>query len=95
MFPALDIVRRTGPPESFRDELYTAIVEYLGSHLWHLREMAARTVCSFLIREDWPTALNKLLEDPEASSNRLHGALLCEKFLLKRVAQTSPDKLRG
>ena len=48
IFPALDIIRRAGPPEGYMDELYDAVAWYLGSNLWHVREMAARALCSFL-----------------------------------------------
>ncbi|OAA68244.1 heat repeat protein [Niveomyces insectorum RCEF 264] len=98
VFPALDILRRAGPPEMHRDALFRAVVHYLGSHLWHVREMAARTVCSFLINQDWAAGLQGLVAGdgggdglparPISSANRLHGTLLSVRFLLGRVAET-------
>ncbi|EPE03524.1 heat repeat protein [Ophiostoma piceae UAMH 11346] len=101
VFPALDIIRRAGSPETHRDELYRAVVHYLGSTLWHVREMAARTVCSFLIVQDWAAGIQSLLTDlgrtTESTANRLHGTLLAFRFVLARVAEiareTVPDKL--
>ena len=95
VFPALDIIRRAGPPEQHRDELYEYIEGYLGSHLWHLREMVARTLCSFLLRDDWVEALRELLSRSQGAANRLHGALLAVKFVLLRKIEGSPDATRG
>lgn len=85
VFPALDIIRRAGPPESHRDELYTLIAAYLGSRQWHVREIAARTLCSFLLNEEWPSSIQGLLEVSRGSANRLHGTLLTIKFFLDRI----------
>ncbi|TPX10842.1 uncharacterized protein E0L32_008231 [Thyridium curvatum] len=93
VFPALDIIRRAGPPASHREELYEYISEYLGSHLWHVREIAARTICSFLIHQDWVAALAQLLERSTGSTNRLHGTLLAVEFVVERLAQLSVDDL--
>ncbi|CAK7233882.1 hypothetical protein SCUCBS95973_008746 [Sporothrix curviconia] len=96
VFPALDIIRRAGPPESHRTELYDAVVPYLGSHLWHVREMAARTVCSFLVVDaDWVAGVQRLLLDKVAlaSANRWHGSLLAVRFVLGRVASVSGDSI--
>lgn len=92
VFPALDIIRRAGPPETHRADLYDAVVHYLGSHLWHVREMAARTVCSFLVNDDdWAAGVQRLLLDKNAltSVNRWHGSLLAVRFALGRVASVS------
>ena len=101
VFPALDIIRRAGSPETHRAELYRAVVHYLGSNLWHVREMAARTVCSFLIVQDWAAGIQSLLagvgRTTESTANRLHGTLLAFRFVLARAAEiareTVPDKL--
>ncbi|CAK7265364.1 hypothetical protein SEPCBS119000_001474 [Sporothrix epigloea] len=96
VFPALDIIRRAGPPDSHYTELYDAVVFYLDSHLWHVREMAARTVCSFFVgKTDWAAALQRLLQDKSAisSSNRWHGLLMAVRFVLRRVASISDASL--
>ncbi|KAK7742126.1 hypothetical protein SLS53_004712 [Cytospora paraplurivora] len=85
VFPALDIIRRAGPPESHRDELYTLIAKYLGSRQWHVREIAARTLGSFLLNEEWLSSIQALLKGSRGSANRLHGTLLTIKFFLERV----------
>ena len=87
VFPALDVIRRAGPPDALRGELFRCVAHHLGSHLWHVREMAARTACSFLIRGDWGQALSKLLEDAGHSQNKLHGALMAARFTLTRARE--------
>ncbi len=96
VFPALDIIRRAGPPEAYRAELYRAVLEHLGSHLWHVREMAARTISSFLIARDWAADVRSLLLDGAlASTNRLHGTLLAVRFVCGRATEVSKDAAPG
>lgn len=95
VFPALDIIRRAGPPHEHRDELYEYIEEYLGSRLWHVREMAARTLCSFLLRDGWIEALRGLLCRSRGAANRLHGTLLTIKFVVERKMDTFADETKG
>lgn len=92
VFPALDIIRRAGPPESHRNELYRLITRYLGSQQWHVREIAARTLCSFLLNENWLSSVKSLLEESRGSANRLHGTFLTVRFFLER---TSMDRIQG
>lgn len=92
VFPALEIIRRAGPPESNRDELFGYITEYLGSRQWHVREIAARTLCSFLLSGDWLAAIKTLLSESRGSANRVHGTLLTIKFFLERKLVEKTDK---
>lgn len=91
VFPALEIIRRAGPPESNREELYGYITKYLGSRQWHVREIAARTLCSFLVSEDWLIAVQGLLGESRGSANKLHGTLLTIKFFLERTIVEARD----
>ncbi|KAI0145897.1 hypothetical protein F4776DRAFT_382398 [Hypoxylon sp. NC0597] len=93
VFPALDIIRRAGPPEEFRGKLYGIIAWYLGSRIWHVREIAARTLCSFLLRPGWLESVADLINGSGTSANKLHGALLTFKFLLERLAEVMPDQI--
>lgn len=95
VFPALDIIRRAGPPEAFREKLYDIIAWYLGSRIWHVREIAARTLCSFLLKPGWIEAIEILIADSKGSANKLHGALLTLKFLLERLLEVMPHLLFG
>lgn len=84
VFPALDIIRRAGPPDSHRAQLYSLVSDYLASHLWHVREIAARTLSSFLVSMDHMKEIISLLERAKTSANRLHGTLLTIKFLVEK-----------
>ncbi|KAI0128637.1 putative death-receptor fusion protein-domain-containing protein [Xylariales sp. AK1849] len=93
VFPALDIIRRAGPPEDYKDKLYDNVAWYLGSAIWHVREIAARTLCSFLLRPEWMASIRDLLQQSHASANRLHGTLLTLRYLLERLLDVMPDQL--
>lgn len=99
VFPALDIVRRAGPPAALRVELQMYIADYLASPAWHVREIAARTLCSCLLHSKWLGSLRSLLVRKETSGssekNRFHGALLTGKFLVERLAEVMPEELTG
>lgn len=93
VFPALDIIRRAGPPGEFKDKLYGIVAWYLGSHIWHVREIAARTLCSFLLKPQWLESMTILLQGSHQSANKLHGALLTFKYLLERLLEVMPGEL--
>ncbi|KAL2164432.1 hypothetical protein VTH06DRAFT_3648 [Thermothelomyces fergusii] len=95
VFPALDIIRRAGPPQEYRLELRKHIEGYLGSSLWHVREIAARTLCSFLLQEDWGQEIGRLLKESKTSTNRLHGTLLTAKFIIERKGDLGVDPNLG
>lgn len=100
VFPALDIIRRAGPPEASRDELYVLVAEYLGSPVWHVRDMAARALCSFMLNDKWVSALESIIFSQGRSAkslhaNRLHGVLLTAKFVFERLTDVSPDLARS
>ncbi|KAJ2904611.1 hypothetical protein MKZ38_007590 [Zalerion maritima] len=92
VFPALDIIRRAGPPKSIRGELFGLISEYLASPIWHVREIAARTLCSFFMHDGWPAGICALGRDSRSSTNRAHGILLTAKFLLERLPEYLLEK---
>jgi hypothetical protein len=89
VFPVLDIIRRAGPPEEHRDQLFSYIEEYLGSRFWHVREIAARTLCSFLLQDGWVDFVRDMLFRCQNDANRLHGALLAIKFIIERKSETA------
>ncbi|EFQ24898.1 uncharacterized protein GLRG_00042 [Colletotrichum graminicola M1.001] len=99
VFPALDILRRAGPPDASRDELYGLVAGYLASPVWHVREMAARALCSFLLKDDgWVAAAAAIVGDalaaaPASRNNHIHGALLTVKAVFERLSDVAPRKL--
>ncbi|KAG7108338.1 hypothetical protein HYQ44_012491 [Verticillium longisporum] len=96
VFPALDIIRRAGPPEDLRAELYGLVTEYLGSPVWHVREMTARALCSFLLHDGWLQSIQELVNGSErqrvlTQANRLHGVLLTIKYVFEKLANVLPE----
>lgn len=84
VFPALDILRRAGAPDGSRREFYDAISVHLESKIWHVREIAARTICTLHLTEDWIDDALGLLETCSTSNNRCHGVMLAIKYTLER-----------
>lgn len=84
VFPALDIIRRAGPPKKLRAEIHACIKIHLGSSIWHVRDIAARTICTLLLDEKWLEGLTDLFETCGNSTNQIHGVLLATKYLLER-----------
>ncbi|KAM0516613.1 hypothetical protein ACHAPE_005244 [Trichoderma viride] len=98
VFPALDIIRRAGPPDLLRDEIQIYVAAYLSSPVWHVREIAARTLCSCLLHDKWlgvvQELLRKALNDKSTNSqNHVHGVLLSLKFLIERFTEVALDRL--
>ncbi|KAL7798366.1 putative death-receptor fusion protein domain-containing protein [Trichoderma ceciliae] len=98
VFPALDIIRRAGPPDLLRDEIQIHVAAYLSSPVWHVREIAARTLCSCLLHDKWLGVVqglfHKSLNDKTMNGqNHVHGVLLSLKFLIERFNEVAPDRL--
>ncbi|KAL7822394.1 putative death-receptor fusion protein domain-containing protein [Trichoderma gracile] len=98
VFPALDIIRRAGPPDLLRDEIQVHVAAYLSSPVWHVREIAARTLCSCLLHDKWLAVMqglvSKSLSDKSINGqNHVHGVLLSLKFLIERFSEVAPDRL--
>lgn len=99
VFPALDIIRRAGPPEVLRDELQIHIAKYLASPVWHVREIAARTLCSCLLHAQWLDSITSLAAESVRSQignvqNHVHGVLLALKYTIDRLTEVMPEQLQ-
>lgn len=84
VFPALDIIRRAGPPKSSENEIYKRVANHLGSSVWHVRELSAKTIGTLLLQDNWLESIKLLLQYCLDSSNLIHGTLLAIKFCLER-----------
>ena len=84
VFPALDIVRRAGPPTTLRDEIERCVSIHLSSKVWHIRELAARTISTFMLHEDWLPSMLTLIQSSDETINRIHGIFMAVKFVLER-----------
>lgn len=95
VFPALDIVRRAGPPSSQRDEIYRLVITHLGSKVWNVREMAAHTLSVLAPQERWATTARELLETQRVSHNLRHGSLMALRFILERQSAMDANAAMG
>ncbi|EXL00603.1 hypothetical protein FOQG_00697 [Fusarium oxysporum f. sp. raphani 54005] len=99
VFPALDIIRRAGPPEVLREELQIHIAKYLASPVWHVREIAARTLCSCLLHAKWLDTITSIAAESVRSQignvqNHVHGVLLALKYIVDRLSEVMPEQLQ-
>lgn len=90
IFPALDIIRRAGPPLSHWTSISNSVLFHLGSRVWHLREIAAHTICTMTLGTEWATTALKLLETPTNFANMRHGILLAVKYIVERRVNLHP-----
>ncbi|KJK77668.1 hypothetical protein H634G_07407 [Metarhizium anisopliae BRIP 53293] len=98
VFPALDIIRRAGPPDLLRDEIQVDVTAYLSSPVWHVRDMAARTLCSCLLHEKWLAVTRGIFDAAMTSGSRnkpnhVHGILLTLKFVIERLNEVARERL--
>jgi hypothetical protein len=94
VFPALDIIRRAGPPDRKREEIFTVVSTHLSSKVWHVRDIAARTICTLLLHDRWLADVIKLIESAN-STNRFHGVLMSIKYLLERRLELNSTTASG
>ena len=95
VFPALDMIRRAGPPDTSRDEIYRRVAVHLGSSVWHVREIAARTLCTLLLHDGWLEDISQLVRIGNSSPNKAHGVLMTVKFFLERRLSLDPSSASG
>lgn len=95
VFPAMDLVRRAGPPEELRDKILERIMVHLGSTAWEVRQVVSRAVTAFLLQDEWLEAILTLLKSCGQSTNRYHGVLMSVQDLLERRLELFPDTASG
>ncbi|KUJ19378.1 uncharacterized protein LY89DRAFT_489399 [Mollisia scopiformis] len=91
VLPALDILRRAGPPNGDSTLLVKLVSAQLRSDIWHVRDMAARAYCALTMGRDIPTLVVELLTGKEGEhSNTRHGRLLSARRIVERHALLNP-----
>lgn len=84
VLPALDFLRRAGPPTSLKSEIQDLAASFLSHKAWQIRETAAHTLCSLTMGSSLVDVIQKLLLDPVHCTNSRHGTLLAIRVLLER-----------
>lgn len=95
VFPALDIVRRAGPPSAHRNQIYKLVMKHLGSNVWNVREMAAHAICVLVPCGEWAASTKALLTIKAPSTNLRHGSLLAVRFILERQREMNTRNALG
>jgi hypothetical protein len=91
VFPALDLLRRAGPPRELYDELKALVLNQLSNPVWHIRDLAARTYATFVSLDGNATPDSTVQELRHLgpancrSQNGIHGRLLAIRYIVEKV----------
>lgn len=84
VFPAIEVIERSGLPSQHRNEFLDALRYYNDSPDWSIREKAAKALSLIVDENRVVEEVKSLLTPNWESQNALHGRLLCLRFLLAR-----------
>lgn len=84
LFPAMDVLRRAGPPRAHRDEIEALVTRQLSNFQWHVRRIAADCLCSFKMDQSWFGVVVGFLEAKWDSANHRNGQLMVVKAVLQQ-----------
>ncbi|KAK0121786.1 hypothetical protein ONS95_010069 [Cadophora gregata] len=84
LFPAMDVLRRAGPPPGHLQRIESLISKQLGNSEWQIRRIAADCLCSFLMGGNWLKSALMFLELDAEGSNQRHGQLLVVRAILSQ-----------
>lgn len=89
VFPALEILERSGLPLQHRVEIEAAIKYHMASPVWAIREKAAKALALVVSEKDLSGEIETLLKPSNISQNSLHGRLLCVRLMISRIGVKS------
>lgn len=85
VFPALEILERSGFPLQHRGEIEEATRHHMASPVWAIREKAAKALALVINEKDLSDEIKSLLKPSKISHNYLHGRLFCVRFMISRI----------
>ena len=88
VFPALEILARSGIPDVHRMSILDLIHHHMQSPGWSIREKAANTLALVVREQDIILEIDGLLRADWDSQNALHGRLLYLRRLVNRLGAT-------
>ena len=88
VFPALEILARSGLPGVHRMSIVDLIHRHMQSPSWSVREKAANTLALTVKEQDIVLEIDRFLRPNWPSRNALHGRLLCVRRLVSRLGAT-------
>ncbi len=95
VFPALEIIERFGLPNAQQVEIRELVIRYMENSSWPIREKAAKAFAYVIYERDIGREVGQMLEISISSQNRLHGKLLCVRYMLARVPPFISKVLAG
>ncbi|KAI9047970.1 hypothetical protein LZ554_007771 [Drepanopeziza brunnea f. sp. 'monogermtubi'] len=84
VLPALDFLRRAGPPSTMKSEIQELVSGFLDHKAWQIRETAAHTLCALTMSNSLVETIKGLFSDARQTTNGRHGTLLAVKVILER-----------
>ena len=84
-FPALELLETFGIPEKYQELTKRLVLRIVGSRCWSLREKAAHTLSFMLTEQDVMEEIQGQWQSFWPSQNKLHGRLLCLKYIIFRT----------
>ena len=84
VFPALEVIERSGMPPQQQDPFLDALSHYNESPDWSIREKASKALSLIVEEKDFVDEVRGLLTPEWKTQNALHGRLLRLRFLLAR-----------
>jgi hypothetical protein len=100
VFPALDFLRRVGPPAHHYDEIFEKIKIHIASPIWAVREIAAKGITGFLVHrqkgQDSGAVMANLIKWGFVYDiNSSHGVLRAIKYSIDRRLELKVSATRG
>ncbi|KAI9888322.1 MAG: hypothetical protein M1814_000575 [Vezdaea aestivalis] len=81
---ALEVLYRSGSSAADQRDLRRKVRPYQGDRVWHVRVLAARTLCVLCDEAELVKEFVTAMNSQTLSQNRLHGELLCARELISR-----------
>lgn len=92
VFPALEIIERSGMPTQHSMDIDAAIRHHMKSPVWAIREKAAKVLAYLIDDKNVLNQIKVFIKAKDSSQNALHGRLLCVRSLICRVGVNQTGK---
>lgn len=90
VFPALQLLQRTPPPQDMLDEVRQAVLNLTTSPQWHIRDKAAATYALLVSPSARLETTTQLICGAQNNLNGTHGALVCARYIMGRCGTSLP-----
>lgn len=94
VFPALEIIERSGVPKQHDSEIWQAIWTHLEGPIWSIREKAAKALSYLPVGQKIQHEMERCLQSSWPSQNALHGRQLYLRFLFARIEKDTPEPIQ-